>query len=79
MNEHFTLDINKQRALNYLLLAIRLQCPEISNLYYCFDEDNDMEFVTIKYNSGDTQTVNVSGDSIIAMLGDVLTAVRKHA
>ena len=45
---------------------------DIESMSYEFDNDTCKEYVIVKYTYGDTERVNVTMDSGIAMLYDIL-------
>ncbi|GHU44528.1 hypothetical protein FACS1894190_15980 [Spirochaetia bacterium] len=64
----------KREALKNLHKAVSRQCPNITGLEYHAGKDS----VLIKFRNG-SLWVNTCGDSIIAMLSDVLNKIQKHS
>jgi len=63
----------KQAAIQDLCKAVRWGRTDIQSMYY----DSGKDSVLIGFLNG-SLWVNVAGDSVIAMLGDVMDTVRKH-
>lgn len=63
----------KQAAIQALFKALIYGRTEIAEMYYEATDDR----VIAKTESGG-YTVNVAGDSVMAMLCDVVDAVRRH-
>ena len=65
---------NKQQILNLFLKTIKetRHCKDIKALEYKKDTEYYKETVTIKFDNGKEKTVNVTADSGLAMIEDVL-------
>jgi hypothetical protein len=64
----------KQAAIQDLCKAVRRgRTTDIKSMYY----EPTRDLVLIARSSG-PQMVNVAGDSVIAMLGDVMRFIQKH-
>lgn len=63
----------KQGAVQHLSAAVRLGNAAVMSMYY----DSGRDGVLIGFRNG-SLWVNTAGDSVIAMLGDVMDAVKRH-
>ena len=69
------MEVNKQLVTKALCLAVILAGMEVKDMDY-FMRDDYEEFVVITYRNGYTKKVNVSADSGIALMRDVLAEIR---
>ena len=68
---------NKQAILNKLLEAFKLtrQLEDLESLTYRTDLVEGLEIVEMKYRNGGTKRVNVTADSGVAMIEDIMKYV----
>ena len=63
---------DKEIICQYLLDTVQATGADIADIKYCCDEVTDDAFVNITWTNGYTKSVDVTADSGIAMIKDVL-------
>lgn len=60
---------------NELCMALQRADNSIDEVVYDYDEEHDLETVLILYRNGSRKEVNVTGDSKLAIMFDVVSRV----